>query len=52
MNSQLLEFDRLLLILFAFLLVKVSWKLYASPAPQLEKCQSTPALALETSLAQ
>ena len=29
MSDQLIEFDQLLLILFAVLLLKVSWKLYA-----------------------
>ncbi len=49
MNSQLLDFDRLLLLPFALLFLKVAWQLYA---PRLRRSQSTPASTLEASLAQ
>ena len=53
MNSQLLDFDRLLLILFAVLLLK-AWlaTLRPSTQTQVEKRQSAPASTLETPLAQ
>jgi hypothetical protein len=53
MNSQLLDFDRLLLILFAVLLLRLGWQLYAPrPQAQVEERQSAPTPTLEAPLAQ